>query len=121
MSRICVVEKMISGDGDEGDLGQAHPDTRTVVIDPRQCSRDYLDTLVHECIHLMAADLHCHNCGEHQGDWGTRSGNKATAGSCLDPIVGNRPDMIPHHPECAHLNPAGSDQAAHNYRGVGNG
>lgn len=69
MSRICVVEKMISGDGDEGDLGQAHPDTRTVVIDPRQCSRDYLDTLVHECIHLMAADLHCHNCGEHQGDW----------------------------------------------------
>ena len=25
--------------------------------------------MVHECIHLMVADLYCHNCGEHQADW----------------------------------------------------
>ena len=55
--------------GECEEYGRAEPDTRTVVIDPRQCSRDFLDTMVHECIHLMVADLYCHNCGEHQADW----------------------------------------------------
>ena len=69
MSRILGIEEKIGADGEAHELGQAHPDTRTVVIDPRQCSRDFLGTLVHESIHLMVADVHCAGCGEHQGDW----------------------------------------------------
>lgn len=69
VSRIVVIEQVIEvADGECEEYGRAEPDKRTVWLDPRQCSRDYLDTLVHECIHLMVADLYC-ECGRHQADW----------------------------------------------------
>lgn len=38
---------------DSGCMGQCWPNTRkhVIEIDPRQCPKDYLDTLIHEAVH----------------------------------------------------------------------
>ncbi len=71
MSRVVVIEKDLTGVGEQGEdlYGQADLDTRTVWIDPQQSSRKYLGTLVHEHIHLMVGDIHCEGCGACQDEW----------------------------------------------------
>jgi len=43
--------------GRERVLGLADLDCNTIIIDPRQPSRELMGTMVHECIHLLANDL----------------------------------------------------------------
>ena len=70
MSRVSVINKNMTGVGDEGEdlYGQADLDTRTVRIDPRQSARVYMGTLIHEHIHLMVAEVRC-ECGKTQDEW----------------------------------------------------
>ena len=38
-------------------LGLADLDENTIIIDPRQPSKELMGTLVHKCIHLLAIEL----------------------------------------------------------------
>lgn len=37
----------------DGCVGQCYPGWRTLEIDPRQCPKDYMDTLIHEAFHEL--------------------------------------------------------------------
>jgi hypothetical protein len=52
MKRVKIVERKL---GREGNLGQQIGDL--IEIDPRQNSKEYLDTLIHECLHACFPDL----------------------------------------------------------------
>lgn len=43
--------------GREGNWGQHWSGTRNIEIDPRQPSRKYLNTLIHELLHMFFPDL----------------------------------------------------------------
>lgn len=49
MSHVKVTEKKL---GRERALGQAFSETKEIEIDPRQNSKEYIDTLVHEWFHI---------------------------------------------------------------------
>jgi len=49
ISGVKVVERKL---GREKAVGQCYTNKGLVEIDPRQCSKDYLDTLIHEMLHL---------------------------------------------------------------------
>jgi len=53
MPRVVIVERELH----EDILGLAYQRTGRIIIDPRQCEDDYLDTLVHELIHVGAPEL----------------------------------------------------------------
>jgi len=50
MKKIKVVVKKL---GREGAFGQADFDTGVIEVDPRQDSKEMLDTIVHETLHLL--------------------------------------------------------------------
>lgn len=50
--RIRVVERKL---GREGAVGLSYGDG-VIEVDPRQCPFDYLDTLIHECLHEVFPD-----------------------------------------------------------------
>lgn len=52
IARMKVVERKL---GREQALGQAHSDG-LVEIDPRQVSKEYLDTMIHEMLHIYFPD-----------------------------------------------------------------
>ena len=52
--RVKVIEKKL---GREKAWGQAFHGLDEMEIDPRQAPREYLDTLVHEALHLAHHDL----------------------------------------------------------------
>jgi hypothetical protein len=43
--------------GREGNWGQAFHDADTIEIDPTQPEDERLDTIIHECVHLLFPDL----------------------------------------------------------------
>lgn len=55
MAKERVVEKKLGRHKTEGYpvVGLAHFDENLIEIDPRQNSKDYLDTAIHEKLHLM--------------------------------------------------------------------
>ena len=58
--------------GKEGAMGLAHYDffgknLNLIEIDPRQNSKDYLDTLIHEALHIMFPDWSEKEVVEHSG------------------------------------------------------
>lgn len=50
MKRIKVRERKL---GRERAMGQAFFRKKLIEIDPRQVSKDYLDTLIHETLHIL--------------------------------------------------------------------
>ena len=48
-NKIKVIDKKL---GRQRAVGQAYSDTRVIEIDPRQTSKNYLDTLIHELLHV---------------------------------------------------------------------
>ena len=48
--KLKIVEAKL---GRQQAVGLAYFDAHTVVIDPRQPSKEYMDTLIHECLHLL--------------------------------------------------------------------
>ena len=48
-NKIKVVDKLL---GRQKAVGQAYSDARVIEIDPRQTSKNYLDTLIHELLHV---------------------------------------------------------------------
>lgn len=51
---IKVVEKKLRR---QRALGQTFVFNKVIEIDPRQCQKEYLDTLVHEALHIVFPDL----------------------------------------------------------------
>ena len=47
--KIKVVDKLL---GRQKAVGQAYTDSKIIEIDPRQRSKKYLDTLIHEMLHV---------------------------------------------------------------------
>jgi hypothetical protein len=52
MPKLVILERELEGDT----LGLAYQSGR-IIIDPRQLPEDYLDTLVHELIHVGAPEF----------------------------------------------------------------
>jgi hypothetical protein len=52
--KIRVVDRKL---GKERALGQAHHGENLIELDPRQKSRERLDTITHEVLHLIAPHL----------------------------------------------------------------
>jgi hypothetical protein len=52
--RIKIIDRKL---GKERAVGQAHHGDNLIEIDPRQRSRDRLDTVCHEVIHLLGPHL----------------------------------------------------------------
>ena len=50
-TKIKVIDKKL---GRQKAVGQAYSDARVIEIDPRQRSKNYLDTLIHEMLHCFA-------------------------------------------------------------------
>jgi len=50
-NKIKVIDKKL---GRQRAVGQAYSDARVIEIDPRQTSKNYLDTLIHELLHVYA-------------------------------------------------------------------
>ena len=48
-NKIKVIDKKL---GRQKAVGQAYSDARVIEIDPRQNSKNYLDTLIHELLHV---------------------------------------------------------------------
>ena len=48
-NKIKVVDKLL---GRQKAVGQAYSDARVIEVDPRQKSKNYLDTLIHELLHV---------------------------------------------------------------------
>ena len=48
-TKIKVIDKKL---GRQKAVGQAYSDARVIEIDPRQRSKNYLDTLIHEMLHV---------------------------------------------------------------------
>lgn len=46
--KIKIVDKVL-----KRYLGYAYLDSNKIEIDPRQKSKRYLDTLIHECLHIL--------------------------------------------------------------------
>lgn len=51
--KVKVVERKL---GREGALGQYFQGTGLIEIDPRQKAKEYLDTLIHELLHMYYPD-----------------------------------------------------------------
>lgn len=51
--KIKVVDKLL---GRQKAVGQAYTDAKIIEIDPRQRSKKYLDTLIHEMLHVYNPD-----------------------------------------------------------------
>ena len=51
--KIKVIDKKL---GRQHAVGQAYSDARVIEIDPRQRSKAYLDTLIHELLHVYNPD-----------------------------------------------------------------
>ena len=49
VNKIKVIDKLL---GRQKAVGQAYSDARVIEIDPRQTSKNYLDTLIHELLHV---------------------------------------------------------------------
>ena len=49
INKIKVIDKKL---GRQKAVGQAYADAKVIEIDPRQTSRNYLDTLIHELLHV---------------------------------------------------------------------
>ena len=49
VNKIKVIDKLL---GRQKAVGQAYSDARVIEIDPRQNSKNYLDTLIHELLHV---------------------------------------------------------------------
>ena len=47
--KIKVIDKKL---GRQKAVGQAYTDAKVIEIDPRQKSKNYLDTLIHELLHV---------------------------------------------------------------------
>ena len=47
--KIKVIDKKL---GRQKAVGQAYTDARVIEVDPRQKSKNYLDTLIHEMLHV---------------------------------------------------------------------
>ena len=47
--KIKVIDKKL---GRQKAVGQAYTDARVIEVDPRQRSKNYLDTLIHEMLHV---------------------------------------------------------------------
>lgn len=47
--KIKVIDKKL---GRQKAVGQAYTDARVIEVDPRQRSKSYLDTLIHEMLHV---------------------------------------------------------------------
>ena len=47
--KIKVIDKKL---GRQKAVGQAYTDARIIEVDPRQRSKNYLDTLIHEMLHV---------------------------------------------------------------------
>jgi hypothetical protein len=56
MPKVQITERKLGRIKDKP-LGLAWTDTGEIEIDPRQLSKDYLDTLIHEIIHVELPDL----------------------------------------------------------------
>lgn len=52
MKKVKIIERKL---GREKALGQAWDDL--VEIDPRQCSKEYMDTAIHELLHIAQPEL----------------------------------------------------------------
>ena len=48
-NKIKVIDKKL---GRQKAVGQAYTDSRIIEVDPRQRSKNYLDTLIHEMLHV---------------------------------------------------------------------
>ena len=48
-NKIKVIDKKL---GRQKAVGQAYTDAKVIEIDPRQTSKNYLDTLIHELLHV---------------------------------------------------------------------
>jgi len=48
-NKIKVIDKKL---GRQKAVGQAYADSRIIEVDPRQRSKNYLDTLIHEMLHV---------------------------------------------------------------------
>ena len=44
--------------GKLGAVGYCYPDEKLVLVDPRQNSKEYLDTLIHELLHVFPPSKH---------------------------------------------------------------
>ena len=51
--KIKVIDKKL---GRQKAVGQAYTDARVIEVDPRQRSKNYLDTLIHEMLHVYNPD-----------------------------------------------------------------
>ena len=51
--KIKVIDKKL---GRQHAVGQAYADAKVIEIDPRQTSKNYLDTLIHELLHVYNPD-----------------------------------------------------------------
>ena len=51
--KIKVVDKLL---GRQKAVGQAYTDAKIIEVDPRQRSKAYLDTLIHEMLHVYCPD-----------------------------------------------------------------
>ena len=51
--KIKVIDKKL---GRQKPVGQAYTDARVIEVDPRQRSKSYLDTLIHEMLHVYNPD-----------------------------------------------------------------
>ena len=49
VDKIKVIDKKL---GRQNAVGQAYTDSKVIEIDPRQTSKNYLDTLIHELLHV---------------------------------------------------------------------
>ena len=52
-TKIKVIDKKL---GRQKALGQAYTDAKVIEVDPRQKSKNYLDTLIHEMLHVYNPD-----------------------------------------------------------------
>ena len=52
-TKIKVIDKKL---GRQKALGQAYTDAKVIEVDPRQKSKAYLDTLIHEMLHVYNPD-----------------------------------------------------------------
>jgi hypothetical protein len=59
--RIKVEEKKL---GREGAVGLAYQGENLIEIDPRQTSKDYLDTLIHETLHILFPEMSEYRVGK---------------------------------------------------------
>lgn len=51
--KITIVEKLL---GREGVVGLAYQGEGLIEIDPRQTSKEYMDTVIHESLHMFFPD-----------------------------------------------------------------